>query len=169
MTLAVLGQRAPRVTVVNVTTRERLVANASPPSFAWSVGVSWARLEVPGRSTVPLQYGLTQNPVVSTFELVFDRRLPETAGGTQDVVAVQRFLRALTVPASEIQAPPGVLLVWPNLITFEGVVTSLSIEHRELRITGGPLLMVATLAIEGAASRAGQALLEAGGFARGAS
>lgn len=155
MSLAILGQRGPRMTLVNLMTAERLVANANPPSFAWQVVVSWPRHEVPGRASVPLQYGLTQNATVPTVELTFERRLPETAGGTGDVVAAQKFLTKLTVPAAATKAPPGVLLIWPNLVTVEAVVTSLSIDYRELAVDGQPLLTVATLALEGVSTRAG--------------
>lgn len=154
MSLAFLGQRGPRMTLVNVSSGERLVANAHPPSFAWSVAVSWPRHEVPGGASVPLQYGLTQNPLISAVELKFDRRLPETAGGTRDLAAAQRFLQGLTTPAVARKAPSSVLLVWPNLFTFEAVVTSIGYEHRDIAADGQPLLLVATLALEVVASRA---------------
>lgn len=153
MSLAFLGQRGPRLTLVNVVTGERLTANAHPPSFGWSVSVSWPRHEVPGRASVPLQYGLTQNGQVSAFELWFDRRLAESEGGTRDLVAALRFLQKLTAPVALRNAPPPVLLVWPGLFTFEAVVTSASYEHREIAMDGQPLLLVATLALEGVSTR----------------
>jgi hypothetical protein len=153
MSLAFLGQRGPRLTILNVVTGERLTANAHPPSFGWSVSVSWPRHEVPGRYGVPLQYGLTQNGQVSTFELWFDRRLAESEGGTRDLGAALRFLQKLTAPVAPRNAPPSVLLVWPNLFTFEAVVTSVSYEHREIANDGQPLLLVATLALEGVSTR----------------
>ena len=158
MSLAVLGRRAPRMTLVNLATLERLVANANPPSLAWRVAVSWPRHEVPGRSSVPLQYGLTQNAEVPTLELALDRRLPEAAGGTFDVGAVQGFLQKLTLPsgaAGATKAPPSVLLVWPGLVTIEAVVTSYGVEYRDIGIDGQPLLTIATLAFEAVMTAAG--------------
>ncbi len=153
MSLAFLGQRGPRMTLVNAVTGERLTANAHPPTFAWSISVSWPRHEVPGRASVPLQYGLTQNGQVSALELWFDRRLAESEGGTRDLVATVRFLQKLTAPVAPRHAPPSVLLVWPSLVTFEAVVTSASYEHREIAMDGQPLLLVATLALEGMSTR----------------
>ncbi len=154
MSLSFLGQRGPRMTVMNVVTGERLVANAHPPSFAWSVTVSWPRHEVPGRASVPLQYGLTQNGQVPNVELRFDRRLSEGEGGTRDLVATLRFLQKLTAPVAVRKAPPTVLMVWPNLFTFESVVTSIGYEYREIAADQQPLLLVATLALEGASTGA---------------
>ncbi len=153
MSLAFLGQRGPRMSLTNVVTGERLVANAHPPSFAWSVAVSWPRHEVPGRHSVPLQYGLTQNGQVPNVELWFDRRLSESEGGTRDLVATLKFLQKLTAPAAARKAPPTVLMVWPNLFTFESVVTSVGYEYRELAADQQPLLLVATLSLEGASTR----------------
>ncbi|MBE7449162.1 MAG: hypothetical protein HS111_09770 [Kofleriaceae bacterium] len=102
---------------------------------------------------MPLQYGLTQNGQVSALELWFDRRLAESEGGTRDLVATVRFLQKLTAPVAPRHAPPSVLLVWPSLVTFEAVVTSASYEHREIAMDGQPLLLVATLALEGMSTR----------------
>lgn len=153
MSLSFLGQRGPRLTLTNVVSGERLVASSHPPAFAWSVSVSWPRHEVPGRASVPLQYGLTQNGQVSSLELRFDRRLAESEGGTRDLVAVQRFFQKLTAPVAPRNAPPTVLFVWPNLLTFEAVVASVNYEHRELAVDQQPLLLVVTLTLEGAATR----------------
>jgi hypothetical protein len=149
VSLAILGQRGPRLVLVNVVTGERLTASAHPPSFGWTTAVSWPRHEVPGRIGSPLQYGLTQNAQVQALELTFDRRLPESDGGTADLPAAQKFLGSLTTPTPVTKAPPRVLLVWPNLVTFEAVVTSVTYEHREIAVDGRPLLLVATLSLEG--------------------
>jgi hypothetical protein len=153
MSLAFLGQRGPRLTLTNGVSGEQLVANAHPPAFAWSTTVSWPRHEVPGRASVPLQYGLTQNGQVATLELRFDRRLPESEGGTKNLVAVQRFFQKLTAPTPPRNAPPTLLFVWPNLLTFEAVVASINYEHRELALDQQPLLLVVTLSLEGASAR----------------
>lgn len=157
MTLAQLGWRGPRLTLVNLVTGARLVVNAHPGQIGWSMAASWAHHEVPGRWGTPVQYTNTGNAAMPPLELVFDRRLPEPQGGTRDLVAVQAFLRALVVPTTPAPGvtgpPPSTLLVWPGLLSFEALVTNLAIEHREIGANGATLLLAATLTLEAAPFR----------------
>jgi Contractile injection system tube protein len=154
MSFATVVRRAPRVLLVNESSHESMSCLFNPTELLERVAVNYSRLSVVGLSHQPLQYGSTGNRELPGLEFYVDKFFASARADDMDVMSFAGFLRALTVPAalpdatSGAVAPPRVLLLWPNVLTLEAVVTSLELAFRQFGADGGALVYVATVTFE---------------------
>lgn len=140
--------RPPRVTLANVSTGERLECLFNPTHLSERVQVSWNRLAVVGLGRQVLQYQSTGNRLLPGVEFYVDKFFASEQPGDADILAFRDFLRALTVPAAAELAPPRVLVVWPGVVTLEGVVTELEFQYRQFGSDGNVLVYAASCSFE---------------------
>jgi hypothetical protein len=131
MSIARAVSRPPRCTVVNVSTGESVECLFNPTQLTEQVKVSWNRLTVPGLSHQVLQYQSTGNRRVSGLEFYLDRFFAARQPGNPDILRFRSFLRALTVPSSDMLAPTRALIIWPGVLTVETVLTDLEFQYRQ--------------------------------------
>jgi hypothetical protein len=135
-----------RCTLANIESGETLTCLFNPNALTERVEVGYQRLGAIGQSDEQLQYTNTKNrtlPGVAFYCDGFDGR---------DIEAFRVFLRALTLPGNQ-SAPPALLLVWPNVVTLEGVVTDLEFQYTQFSRTGDALVYTATLTLEASRRR----------------
>ena len=82
-----------------------------------------------------LQFQSTGNRQLSGVEFYLDRFFAPEQPGDVDILAFRSFVRALTVPPEGTEdvagtAPPRVLVVWPEVLTVEAVVTDVALQYR---------------------------------------
>lgn len=153
MSLAIVRVRPARCVLVNVTTGESLECLFNPAQLSEKVSVNWNRLAVPGLSHQVLQYQSTGNRQWGGVEFYLDRFFAAALPEHPDILAFRDFLRALTVPPAATQgvadtAPPRVLVLWPDVLTVEAVVTDLDFDFRQFALDGKPLVYTATCTFE---------------------
>ena len=137
--------RPPRVTVANVASSETLECLFNPTQLSEKVQVNWSRLGVIGLGRQPLHYQSTSNRQLPSVEFYVDKL---AAAEQPDILAFRDFLRKLTVPAEPELAQPRALVVWPGVVTLEGVVTDLEFQYRQFGSDGGVLVYTATCTFE---------------------
>jgi hypothetical protein len=125
----------------------------NPTQLSERVQVNWNRLQVPGLSHQVLQYQGTGNRQLSSVEFYLDKLFAAEQPGDTDILEFRRFLSALTVPPRGTEgvpatAPPRVLVVWPNVLTVETVLTDLEFEYRRFGVDGRVLVYTATCGFE---------------------
>lgn len=145
--------RPPRCVLGNVATGESLECLFNPTQLSEKVQVNWKRLEVPGLPYQPLQYQTTGNRTVPTVEFYLDKFFASAQPSNPDILNFRSFLRAFTASPKAAQtvlqtAPPHLLLMWPNTLTIETVVTELEFQYRQFGIDGAPLVYTATCSLE---------------------
>lgn len=145
--------RPERCSLVNVTTGEHVDCLFNPPQLLERVQVNWSRLGVLGLSHQVLQYQSTGNRGVGPLDFYLDRFFARAIESDADVLAFAEFMRALTVPragATDVAsaAPPRVLVVWPNVLTVEAVVTELELRFTDFAQDGSVLLYTASCSFE---------------------
>jgi hypothetical protein len=145
-----LSRRAPRCTLVNVATQERFECLLNPEGFSERVSVQYRRHVIPGLGHQPMQYESTTNRQVPSLEFVLDQRLSPSDGGADRLLSFRSFLLALTRPeaAQTPSAPPRVLVIWPQVLTLEGVLADVEFRYHALSEDGSVLAYVATCTFE---------------------
>lgn len=148
-----LADTPERVHLVNVTTGEDITVLFNPSQLEVSADVKYARQSPPGLDHEVLQYLNTGNRQVQSLEFAMDAFFAEAQPNAPGVRDFERFLWALTVPPGGTQGaadtrPPRVLMVWPNTLTLESVVTSLRFRYTNFGIDAGPLYYVAVVSFE---------------------
>ena len=145
--------RPPRCSLVNVVTGEAIECLFNPTQLVEKVQVNWNRLAVPGLSHQVLQYQSTGNRELSGVEFYLDRVFAAEQPGDVDIMEFRAFLRALTVPPEGTEdvastAPPRVLVIWPEVLTVEAVVTDVEFQYRQVGVDGTVLVYAATVTFE---------------------
>ena len=145
--------RPPRCVLVNVLTGESMECLLNPTQLAEKVQVNYARLTIPGLSHQLLQYQSTSNRQISGVEFYLDRYFAAEQPGDVDIMDFRAFLRALTVPPNNAQgvlqaAPPRVLIIWPEVLTVEAVLTSVIFQYSQLAVDGRVMLYTAQVSFE---------------------
>lgn len=155
MGMDIVTRRPARCHLVNVATGESIECLLNPKGFTEKVQVQWNRISVPGLSYQPLQYQSTGNREVRDLEFYLDRFYAAEQPGDGDILGFRRFLRTLTlpVPGQFPAAPPRTLLVWPQVLTLEGVVTELTFSYQQFASDGSVLVYTAQVALDEACGR----------------
>jgi hypothetical protein len=145
-----LSARAPRCVLVNVESQERFECLLNPEGLTEKISVNYRRQVVPGLGYQPLQYESTSNRQVPSLEFVLDQRFSPSEGGAAHILRFRSFLLTLTQPTdSEIpSAPPRVLVVWPDVLTLEGVLSEVEFRYQALTADGAVLAYIATCTFE---------------------
>jgi hypothetical protein len=125
----------------------------NPTQLSEKVQVNWNRLQVPGLSHQVLQFQSTGNRQLSGVEFYLDRLFALQQPGEPDILEFRSFIRALTVPPPATQgvietAPSRALIIWPNVLTVETVVTDVEFQYRQLAVDGTVLVYTATVGFE---------------------
>lgn len=145
--------RSPRCLLVNAVTGESIECLFNPTQLTEKVQVNWNRLAIPGLSHQVLQFQSTGNRQLSGVEFYLDRFFAAEQPGDVDILEFRSFLRALTVPPEGTEdvastAPPRVLVIWPEVLTVEAVVTDVEFQYRQVGVDGTVLVYVATVTFE---------------------
>lgn len=145
-----LSRRAPRCTLVNVETQERFECLLNPEGLTERISVQYRKHVIPGLGHQPLQYESTGNRQVPSLEFVLDQRLAPTDRGADSLLRFRSFLLALTQPVTPQipSAPPRVLVIWPQVLTLEGVLSDVEFRYQALTEDGSVLAYVATCSFE---------------------
>ena len=142
--------KAPQLTLVNMTTGDARTAQFNPEQLQESIGVNYAKLQVPGLSH-------TRKHFINTDDVKFDFELwyHAVGGSAEDLAAIledRKFLYALTHPwrADGINrgGPPRVLFIWPTFISLTCVVTGLSFTYTQFSKTGAPVAWKCKVTLE---------------------
>ncbi len=141
-----LGDTDPgvKIVLVNNETDETLEIQFRPESLVEQVEVNYSRTPIPGLSHQPLQYTGTGNRKLPAVIFRVDEHFV-TSG--DDIMALRRFLLAATVEEEGAGGPARVTMIWPGVIAFTGVITSLAISHEHFS-TEGVTGYTATVAFE---------------------
>lgn len=136
--------------LVNVATSESLSVLFNPTELVERVSVNYSRLGVLGLSHQLLQYQHTSNRQLPSVEFYFDKLFAAEAPGDPDIDDFRSFLRALTVPpaSAEMTPPPRALVLWPNVLTIETVLTDLEFHYKSFGPHGHALVYTATCTFE---------------------
>lgn len=139
--------------LVNVLTGESMQCLFNPTQLTEKLQVNWNRLAVPGLSHQVLQFQGTSNRQLSGVAFYLDAFFASQQADTSNIMAFRAFLRALTVPPTGTEgvlatAPPGVLVLWPGVLTVECVVASVEFQYRQLAVDGRVLVYTATVTFE---------------------
>jgi hypothetical protein len=143
-------RRAPRLRIYNVSLGVYIEAQFNPTEFERSLQVNYGRQTVPGLSHQPLQYINTGNQQIP-LELYFDITEGLDVATTQE--ASRDFLEALCYPRQapgsiKSAAPPRALIVWPNVLSLECVVTALTFKYLRFNLAGQCVQWTAKLTLE---------------------
>ena len=149
MSLAIAGQRPPRLTLANIATGDSIEAQFNPAGFEEAIEVNWARLKVPGLSHERLHFVHTGNLKLA-LELTFDALDPTSS--LDAALEARRFMMSLCYPVAgedvPSTSPPRVLVIWPTIVTLTCVVGSLSFQYRRFNVQGTPVQFTSKLALE---------------------
>lgn len=153
MSLAQAFVRPPRCVLVNVTSGEPIECLFNPTQLTEKVQVNYSRLAIPGMSHQTLQFQSTGNRQIPGVEFYLDRFFAEEQPSDPDIMDFRAFLLALTVPPGGTEgvvdtAPPRVLVIWPDVVVVEAVVTELEFAYRQLAVDGAVLVYTATVGFE---------------------
>jgi len=145
--------RPPRCVLVNIATAESMDCLFNPTQLTEKLQVNWNRVTVPGLSHQLLQFQSTSNRQLTGVEFYLDRMFAAAQPGHPDIMEFRNFIRALTVPPAGAQsvtatAPPRVLVVWPKMLTMEGVLTDAEFQYRQFAVDGTALVYTATCTFE---------------------
>ncbi len=150
MGLEIAQTRPPRCVVVNAISGESMDCMFNPTQLTEKLSVNYTRLAVPGLSHQVLQYQSTGNRQVPSVEFYLEAFLSTQQ---KEILRFRAFLRSLTVPPAGTTnvagtAPPRTLLIWPNVLTIETVVTDLEFQYRQFGVDGSALVYTATCSLE---------------------
>jgi len=148
--LEIAQTRPPRCVVVNAISGESMDCMFNPTQLTEKLSVNYTRLAVPGLSHQVLQYQSTGNRQVPSVEFYLEAFLSTQQ---KEILRFRAFLRSLTVPPAGTTnvagtAPPRTLLIWPNVLTIETVVTDLEFQYRQFGVDGSALVYTATCSLE---------------------
>jgi hypothetical protein len=139
---------APPIRLVNLQTMEFKEAPAIPTKITRSIAVRYAKSAPHASSHSPLQYIGTDNQMISdvTFDL-----LTRTIAQARLIKDFMMYVESLcyspgTSTEIEVEAPPDVVLIWPNYFSIVGKVVSFndqpdmffsdgSVKHRVLTLS----------------------------------
>lgn len=143
----------PRCFLINVTSGGSIACLFNPTQLTETVQVHWHRLPVPGLSHQVLQFQSTGNRSFQGVEFYLDRFYAREQPGQPEILGFRNFIRALTVPPEGVQgvvdtAPPRTLVIWPNVLTVEAVVTQVAFHYRQFSVTGNVLVYTAVVTFE---------------------
>jgi hypothetical protein len=161
-------QRPPRLSIVNLdhedapnsdpfVSFDRIDAQFNPEEFTLAISAVYKDQVIPGMSHSLKQFTHTKN-LALTFDLHFHvyssasntDRFPSLAVWERKVV--EGFLLSLCVPGgAAIMArtrPPRVLVVWPQCLTFEGIVDDVTLKYTRFNVHAEPVELTATLKME---------------------
>jgi hypothetical protein len=146
--------RAPRCSIVNLTSGESMDVLFNPEQLVEKIGVQWSRVTVPGLSFKPLQFQSTDNRQLPGVEFYLDKYFARSQNEDASILDFRGFLRAFTVPPAVVKgvpaaAPPRALFVWPSLLSVECVFTSLQFTYKKFSaLDGSPLIYTAVVDFE---------------------
>jgi hypothetical protein len=147
----------PKLVLFNLLTDERLNAQFNPTDLELTIKATYKKQIVPGMSHTPLQYSHSEGlsfPLELRFQVqalsVESTEVPFTLDDRQ---RVEGFLLALTTPNNGMgiighSAPPSVLVVWPNFLSLEAVVESISFKYSRFNAQMHPVELTASLTLE---------------------
>lgn len=151
MSFAVAVAQPTRMTIGNLRTGETQEVFFNPTELQKQLSVNWTRQRVPGLPHEPLQYQNTSNLQV-TLELYC--QATDRAEDADLIDDFERFLMSLCYPSASADsiatgAPPRVLVVWPNVMSFQAVVAgNVQFRHTQFATDGRSLRYTATLPLE---------------------
>ena len=148
MTISSAVVKPPRCSIANVNTGDAVECLFNPTQLTEQVRVNWNRLVVPGLSHQVLQYQSTGNRQVSGVEFYLDKFFATKQPSSPDILNFRSFLRALTVPAAGMIAPSRALIIWPNVLTVETVITDLEFQYRQFGVDASVLVYTAVCGFE---------------------
>lgn len=153
MSFAQIVARPPRCVLVNVTTGEPMECLFNPAQLTEKVQVNYTRLAVPGMSHQTLQFQSTGNRQIGGVEFYLDRFFAEEQPTDPDIMDFRAFVFSLTVPPGGTEgvvdtAPPRVLVLWPDVLVVEAVVTEVELAYQQLAVDGAVLVYTATVSFE---------------------
>ncbi|MCP4678972.1 MAG: peptidoglycan-binding protein [Deltaproteobacteria bacterium] len=142
-------KKPERAYLVNIESNASMECMLNPSKLTESIRVNWTRPAVPGLPFQVLQYQSTGNRKVDKLEFYLNRILAseqdENAG---DILAFRDFIKTLTVPSVAGGSPPRVLVVWPNVLTMEAVVTEVEFQYQLFAVDGSALVYTAVCSFE---------------------
>lgn len=153
MTIPAAFGRPPRCVLVNVTTGEEMECLFNPTELTDRIQVNYNRQTVPGLSHQVLQYQSTGNRSLPGVEFYLDRFFATEQPGSPEILEFRAFLLSLTVPPEGTSgvldtAPPRVLVIWPNVLVIETVITEVEFAYRQIGVEGSVLVYTATVSFE---------------------
>lgn len=158
-----------RLKIVHIRSGNSITTQFNPVQVEMSLGISWNRLSIPGRSHQEMQYAFTEN-LKTNFDLGFDSQSardleatgPMISAGPADrirpEIAIRFFLANHYVEESgetiALKAPSDLLLVWPGFFSLiaKPLTAKLSFSMWE-RLSGKPRIFVIGLAFESDAKK----------------
>jgi hypothetical protein len=153
MALESVLTRAPRCTLVNITTSEEMERLFNPSQLQEKVQVNWTKLVIPGMSHQLLQFQSTGNRQLTSVEFYLDAFFAAEQPGSPDILQFRSFLRALTGPIAETTNvssthPPRCLFVWPGVLSMEAVVAGVDFNYQQFGSGGSVLVYTAQVTFE---------------------
>jgi hypothetical protein len=161
-------ERPPRLILTNLDTQQQLRAQFNPEELSLAIKPVYNKMVIPGMSHTLRQFSHTDDLTLS-FELKFhvidpkgvsaarsdifsaDDAFGEDAadGDTERFTIAQRvasenFILALAIPRGDgsvitRNAPPSVLVVWPNFLSFEAILVGADFKYTRFNAKGHPV------------------------------
>ncbi len=139
------------------TRSDRVEAQFNPEEFSLAIGAVYKNQAIPGMSHTLKQFGNTKDLSLK-FELAWHVHAPLEASDhfprftIEERKRVEGFFLALPVPrggdALMRNRPPQVLVVWPQCLTFQGVVTDIDLKYLRFNREGAPVQMTISVTME---------------------
>lgn len=143
--------RAPSMILVNMVTGEARDAQFNPAEFNETIGVNYAKLQVPGLSHTRRHF-INTDDVKFDFELFYHCLDGSGPKGLEGIQEDRKFLYSLTHPwrADGINrgGPPRVLFIWPKLISLSCQITNLAFNYTMFNNQGAPVAWKAKITME---------------------
>lgn len=159
--------RPRRVTLISnpdeIADREVFPALLNPTTLTESIGVEWTKLGVIGLDHEVPHYARTKSielPLTFYFSQYFAGTEPRsfderfailTSAQTSKIRGLSmdfaNFMRSLCFPSWVSLRPPFLKVIWPNVLTLTGVVTSLRFEYKKFDRTLAPLIYQADITL----------------------
>ncbi len=141
-----------RMSIANMRTGESIEVFFNPTELEKRFSVNWNRQKVPGLSHEPLQFSNVGN-LQCPLEL-YAHAIDGESDTTELILDFENFIMSLCYPSENGDsivngAPPRVLFVWPNVASFQAVITGdVSFKHTQFAFDGYSLRYMATITIE---------------------
>lgn len=150
----------PKMLITNLATDERLYAQFNPEEFDLSIKAAYKKQVIPGMSHEVRQFSHTES-LGMKFELRFQVR----GAGSRDSFTppfsiadrrrAESFLLSLPVPMAGAvigrtvggNAPPRVLVEWPNFLTLEASVEDVGFKYTRFNSHGDPLDLAVSVSV----------------------
>lgn len=126
-----------KLTLVNQSTDEILIASYNPPNIRHGASVNWNRSAPLGQTSETLHYGHTSNRVLP-MKLFFDVYRKE---GLDQARRARKFLEAGLYPQTAVsglryQAPATFLVVWPKTFALYAKLMSCFFDDQQFQENG---------------------------------